>query len=74
MTPQESRARLRELAEKATPGRWYRDDSNYRNLCAGDCVMLHGTEHVTWDNDADADYVEAANPATILTLLSALRT
>ncbi len=67
--------RLRELAQKATPGSWYSKwpeerctwvdigNSRYPVAYTGDCF-----------NDApNAEYIAAANPATVLALLDELQ-
>ena len=63
--------KLRELAQKATPGSWYSKwpeerctwvdigDSRYPVAYTGDC----------FDDAPNAEYIAAANPATVLALL-----
>jgi hypothetical protein len=65
---------LRELAQKATPGHWYSKwpeerctwvdvgDSRYPVAYTGDC----------FDDAPNAEYIAAANPATVLALLDEL--
>ena len=61
MTPERIK-KLRELAEKATPGKWSDD---------GVCVRIEGTRTfiVSMVGCDDAKFIAAANPAAILELL-----
>lgn len=74
-------AQLRELAEKATPGGWcigrvmypyvhVNKDPDKDGYCEaiGSTRTAHGQEH----DEANAAYIAAANPQTILTLLDEL--
>ena len=78
--------RLRELAQKATPGpwkagclaSWNADGVSCRFVYRGNDesvqtrVRIKGGEGVNgsvFDCDADAEYIAAANPATVLALL-----
>lgn len=66
--------KLRELAQKATPGSWYSKwpeerctwvdigNSRYPVAYTGDC----------FDDAPNAEYIAATNPATVLALLDAL--
>ena len=66
--------KLRELAQKATPGHWYSKwpeerctwvdigNSRYPVAYTGDC----------FDDAPNAEYIAAANPATVLALLDEL--
>ena len=74
-------SKLQELAEKATPGPWDRSDGNEVS------VSYEGDEaYWEWENAgpaqlhgsgeqpiADADFVAAANPATVLALLAEIK-
>lgn len=61
---------LREAAEKATPGDWRRASTRFNGITAtpfslgGEEVMLAGTSE-----KRDAEFIAAANPATVLALL-----
>jgi hypothetical protein len=82
MTAEEMK-RLRELAEKATPGPWDCDDADESrggyNAHAGwfsvskarteDMVLTNQPEMGMFDRRADAAFVVAANPQTVLALL-----
>jgi hypothetical protein len=67
-------ARLRELAEKATPGPWHKSGNLNNNVIQ--------TSHITRDvwhicacfhaGEPDAEFIAAANPQTILSLLDEL--
>lgn len=64
---------LREAAEKATPGDWRRASTRFNGITAtpfslgGEEVMLAGTSE-----KRDAEFIAAANPATVLSLLDEL--
>ncbi|EFV4957543.1 ead/Ea22-like family protein [Salmonella enterica] len=61
---------LREVAEKATPGNWRRASSRFNgitvtpfSLCGEEVTLAHTVEK------RDAEFIAAANPATMLALL-----
>lgn len=61
---------LREVAEKATPGYWHRASSRFNgitvtpfSLCDEEVMLAHAVEK------RDAEFIAAANPATMLALL-----
>ncbi|EBR4099393.1 ead/Ea22-like family protein [Salmonella enterica] len=61
---------LREVAEKATPGTWRRTSSLFNgitvtpfSLCGEEVTLAHAVEK------RDAEFIAAANPATMLALL-----
>ncbi|ENZ1787441.1 ead/Ea22-like family protein, partial [Salmonella enterica] len=61
---------LREAAEKATPGNWRRASSRFNgitvtpfSLCDEEVMLAHAVEK------RDAEFIVAANPATMLALL-----
>lgn len=61
---------LREVAEKATPGNWHRASSRFNgitvtpfSLCGEEVMLAHTVEK------RDAEFIAAANPATMLALL-----
>lgn len=61
---------LREVAEKATPGNWRRTSSLFNgitvtpfSLCGEEVMLAHTVEK------RDAEFIAAANPATMLALL-----
>ncbi|ECC9707176.1 TPA: ead/Ea22-like family protein [Salmonella enterica subsp. salamae serovar 21:z10:[z6]] len=61
---------LREVAEKATPGTWRRTSSRFNgitvtpfSLCGEEVMLAHTVEK------RDAEFIAAANPATMLALL-----
>ncbi|EHM9267833.1 ead/Ea22-like family protein, partial [Salmonella enterica] len=61
---------LREVAEKATPGNWHRASSRFNgitvtpfSLCDKEVMLAHAVEK------RDAEFIAAANPATMLALL-----
>ncbi|EJO4778411.1 ead/Ea22-like family protein [Salmonella enterica] len=61
---------LREAAEKATPGNWRRASSRFNgitvtpfSLCGEEVMLAHTVEK------HDAEFIAAANPATMLALL-----
>lgn len=61
---------LREAAEKATPGNWRRASSRFNgitvtpfSLCDEEVMLAHAVEK------RDAEFIAAANPATVLALL-----
>ncbi|EHI3273915.1 TPA: ead/Ea22-like family protein [Salmonella enterica subsp. enterica] len=61
---------LREVAEKATPGNWRRTSSLFNgitvtpfSLCGEEVTLAHTVEK------RDAEFIAAANPATMLALL-----
>ncbi|EBB6642298.1 ead/Ea22-like family protein [Salmonella enterica subsp. enterica] len=61
---------LREVAEKATPGNWHRASSLFNgitvtpfSLCGEEVTLAHTVEK------RDAEFIAAANPATVLALL-----
>ncbi|ENV2804019.1 ead/Ea22-like family protein, partial [Salmonella enterica] len=60
----------REAAEKATPGNWHRSSSRFNgitatpfSLCGEEVTLAHTVEK------RDAEFIAAANPATMLALL-----
>ncbi|EJN2292423.1 ead/Ea22-like family protein [Salmonella enterica subsp. enterica serovar Anatum] len=64
---------LREVAEKATPGNWRRTSSLFNgitvtpfSLCGEEMTLAHTVEK------RDAEFIAAANPATMLALLDEL--
>ncbi|EDR8059199.1 ead/Ea22-like family protein [Salmonella enterica subsp. salamae] len=64
---------LREVAEKATPGNWRRTSSRFNgitvtpfSLCGEEVTLAHTVEK------RDAEFIAAANPATVLALLDEL--
>lgn len=64
---------LREVAEKATPGNWRRTSSLFNgitvtpfSLCGEEVTLAHTVEK------RDAEFIAAANPATVLALLDEL--
>lgn len=64
---------LREVAEKATPGNWRRSSSRFNgitatpfSLCGEEVMLAHTVEK------RDAEFIAAANPATVLALLDEL--
>ncbi|EAB1494022.1 ead/Ea22-like family protein [Salmonella enterica] len=64
---------LREVAEKATPGNWRRTSSLFNgitvtpfSLCGKEVTLAHTVEK------RDAEFIAAANPATMLALLDEL--
>jgi len=71
--------KLRELAQTARPGPWERD------ICQIDKMWLKGRLQecvtnqdaivmaVTAEDDATAEFIAAANPATVLALLARVR-
>jgi len=64
--------KLRELAQAATPGPWRSTDAIEWDECVAEISYWHvfqeeGTELSSMDNDAE--YIAAANPATVLALL-----
>ncbi|HDC1792209.1 TPA: ead/Ea22-like family protein [Salmonella enterica] len=61
---------LREVAERATPGNWRRTSSLFNgitvtpfSLCGEEVTLAHTVEK------RDAEFIAAANPATVLALL-----
>ncbi|MGU7159116.1 ead/Ea22-like family protein [Salmonella enterica subsp. enterica serovar Carrau] len=61
---------LCEVAEKATPGNWHRASSRFNgitvtpfSLCDEEVMLAHAVEK------RDAEFIAAANPATMLALL-----
>lgn len=80
MTTQESRARLRVLADKATPGPWTVHESAIGSIeAAGGLAIAQAQQNTPVRSRADlaerlanTEYIAAANPATVLALLSAL--
>ncbi|EEG6733259.1 ead/Ea22-like family protein [Salmonella enterica] len=61
---------LREVAERATPGNWRRTSSQFNgitvtpfSLCGEEVTLAHTVEK------RDAEFIAAANPATMLALL-----
>lgn len=64
--------RLKVAAEVATPGPWYRDGSNYRNVWTqddGPLVTASACGRTTWNRDEDAHFVVLAQPQTVLALV-----
>ncbi|EBR1020686.1 ead/Ea22-like family protein [Salmonella enterica] len=66
---------LREAAERATPGNWRRTSSLFNgitvtpfSLCGKEVTLAHTVEK------RDAEFIAAANPATMLALLDELET
>ncbi|EAQ4377998.1 ead/Ea22-like family protein [Salmonella enterica] len=64
---------LREVAERATPGNWRRTSSRFNgitvtpfSLCGKEVTLAHTVEK------RDAEFIAAANPATMLALLDEL--
>ncbi|EDQ9953965.1 ead/Ea22-like family protein [Salmonella enterica subsp. diarizonae] len=64
---------LREVAERATPGNWRRTSSLFNgitatpfSLCGEEVTLAHTVEK------RDAEFIAAANPATMLALLDEL--
>ncbi|EAM7055805.1 ead/Ea22-like family protein [Salmonella enterica] len=64
---------LREVAERATPGNWRRTSSLFNgitvtpfSLCGKEVTLAHTVEK------RDAEFISAANPATMLALLDEL--
>ncbi|EAA3604504.1 ead/Ea22-like family protein [Salmonella enterica subsp. houtenae] len=64
---------LREVAERATPGNWRRTSSLFNgitvtpfSLCGEELTLAHTVEK------RDAEFIAAANPATVLALLDEL--
>ncbi len=64
---------LREVAERATPGNWRRTSSLFNgitvtpfSLCGEEVTLAHTVEK------RDAEFIAAANPATVLALLDVL--
>ncbi|EBX2726023.1 ead/Ea22-like family protein [Salmonella enterica subsp. enterica serovar Saintpaul] len=64
---------LREVAERATPGNWRRTSSLFNgitvtpfSLCGEEVTLAHTVEK------RDAEFIAAANPATVLALLAEL--
>ncbi|EAO0387337.1 ead/Ea22-like family protein [Salmonella enterica subsp. enterica serovar Bovismorbificans] len=64
---------LREVAERATPGNWRRTSSLFNgitvtpfSLCGEEVTLAHTVEK------RDAEFIAAANPATVLALLDEL--
>lgn len=62
---------LREVAERATPGNWRRTSSLFNgitvtpfSLCGEEVTLAHTVEK------RDAEFIAAANPATVLALLA----
>ncbi|NLC21504.1 MAG: ead/Ea22-like family protein [Halomonadaceae bacterium] len=82
------KAKLRELAEGATPGPWMAasDWDRYavmqhrsphkRVVCSGNQNNAErwGYDHWSGCDRADADFIATANPATVLTLLDEIET
>ena len=77
-------ARLRELAEKATPGPWVTDDPNgelvaglgpdgvYEYVC--NCSATFGMKRTWSEQCANAAHIAALNPQAVLALLTELET
>lgn len=63
------RAELRRLAEAATPGEWRARGNEVLNGGQNRKPIVTRPDH---QGMADADYIAAANPATVLSLLDAL--
>jgi len=67
--------KLREVAERATPGPWHRNippASHYPTIFAGrNTHVLHLTA-TNKDVEANAEFVATFNPATVLALLAEL--
>ncbi|ECQ2047563.1 ead/Ea22-like family protein [Salmonella enterica] len=65
---------LRKVAEKATPGNWHRSSSRFNgitatpfSLCGEEVMLAHTVEK------RDAEFIAAANPATMLALRDDMR-
>lgn len=65
---------LREAAEKATPGKWRRASTRFNGITAQSAYPLCGKEDILANaaEKRDAEFIAAANPATVLTLLDEL--
>ncbi len=65
---------LREAAEKATPGKWRRASTRFNGITAQSAYPLCGKEDILANaaEKRDAEYIAAANPATVLALLDEL--
>ncbi|HEQ3518363.1 TPA: ead/Ea22-like family protein [Citrobacter freundii] len=65
---------LREAAEKATPGEWRRASTRFNGITAQSAYPLCGKEDILASaaEKRDAEFIAAANPATVLTLLDEL--
>jgi hypothetical protein len=74
----EGRRELKALAEKATPGPWKADGTIYEHMVSEIRSIMPGEERgiaQVWQHPqgfADARFIAAANPATVLSLLAAL--
>lgn len=77
-TTPEGRRELKALAEKATPGPWKADGTIYEHMVSEIRSIMPGEERgiaQVWQHPqgfADARFIAAANPATVLSLLAAL--
>lgn len=62
---------LREAAEKATPGKWRRASTRFNGITAQSAYPLCGKEDILANaaEKRDAEFIAAANPATVLALL-----
>lgn len=65
---------LREAAEKATPGEWRRASTRFNGITAQSAYPLCGKEDILASaaEKRDAEFIAAANPATVLALLDEL--
>ncbi len=65
---------LREAAEKATPGKWRRASTRFNGITAQSAYPLCGKEDILANaaEKRDAEFIAAANPATVLALLDEL--
>lgn len=65
---------LREAAEKATPGDWRRASTRFNGITSQAVYPLCGKEEILANTaeKRDAEFIAAANPATVLALLDEL--
>lgn len=65
---------LREASEKATPGEWRRASTRFNGITAQSAYPLCGKEDILASaaEKRDAEFIAAANPATVLALLDEL--
>lgn len=65
---------LREAAEKATQGKWRRASTRFNGITAQSAYPLCGKEDILANaaEKRDAEFIAAANPATVLALLDEL--
>lgn len=65
---------LKKLAEAATPGEWFSQDGEIISRESGSTVIsdeYHGNM-IAFQNTADAAFIAAANPQTVLALIKEL--